>query len=236
MLVPVAAVVVLDVQDAVSHEALFGETIERVTPGYFGLMSNLTIVSWLVGGTCACFAAAVEWSNHRRRDDALFLLSFGVWALWLGWDDAYVMHESVIPDRLGIDQRIVAATYVVVTAGLAWRFRRTVMSRDLPLFAVAVACLATSQAIDQLGPAGAHNVLEESLKFVGVFAWSAYLALSAARFVRSEAGIATPLVGSNGDSDGQPGRARDALGRGQGESDSLSTAATRVRPLGRTDE
>jgi hypothetical protein len=185
---PTLAMLLLDKQHSLSHEALVGETIDQLDgPGYFGLVSNFTIAFWLLGGACACLAAAVlARGTGARRESALFLGAFGVWTLWLGFDDAYVVHEEFFPDKVGISQAVVSLIYVIVTAAMIWRFRRQLINADLPLLVCALVVLAASQGVDQFLKVGAHNFLEESLKMIGVFAWSGYFALRSASLLRAE--------------------------------------------------
>jgi hypothetical protein len=188
LLLPAAVMALLGAQHTLAHNALVGETIEQIDgPGYFGLVSNFGIAFWLLGGASACLGAATLWSAAgARREAALFLGGYGFWTLWLGWDDAYVIHEEVLPNKAGINEHIVIAGYVMVTIALLVRFRRQLANSDLPLLIGALTFVTASEVIDQFFDSTAHKFLEESFKFIGIFAWASYLIIRSAKLIRAE--------------------------------------------------
>lgn len=188
LLVPVSLVIALIAAvDVSTREELVGEMIDKVAPGHFGLVSNLTIAFWLIGGSAACVVAAALWSpDPGRRESAMFMGTMGLAGLWLGWDDAYVMHEQVLPEHLGVGQSTISAAYGVGLLALLARFRRQLPGRYASLLGGALLAMAASEIVDQFATNGSHNVLEESLKFVGVYFWAAFLALRGMSSLRAE--------------------------------------------------
>lgn len=181
LLVPVGFVLlVLLVQNQWSRQALVGETIEQVDgPLYFGLLSNLAIAAWLVGGTAASFSALVarRLSGHARSSAIVLCAVLGLWTTWLALDDAYTLHESVIPAHTGIHQHSITAVYALFMAGVLYRFRREFIKRDIPLLLTAMLFFGASEVMDVItGTNDALKYLEESLKLLGVVAWAGYLA------------------------------------------------------------
>lgn len=170
--------VYLGLQDSMSHQLLVGETIEQVAgPTYFGLLSNLTLALWAIGAAGACMAAAVLMRlGDRNGSQTLCILILGLWTFWLCFDDAYVLHESVVPDHLGISEPVVLATYVAFTLGMLVVFRQQFLNGDTPLLLVAMAMFVLSQTFDlAMGSDDTYKFVEESAKFLGVTAWAAYL-------------------------------------------------------------
>ncbi|MBO6607593.1 hypothetical protein [Psychroserpens sp.] len=153
-------------------------------PVYIGLLSQLGIFIWAATAAICLFASQVLHSKGNQR----YLIIASAISLYLGIDDAFLLHESVFP-AIGIHQKIVIASYGLLMAVFLWNYRKTILSTDYLLMAIAFICFATSILIDNLfwkrSPL-ITNLLEDGAKFVGLVAWITYFARTAKQFIRGE--------------------------------------------------
>lgn len=176
--------------------SVLGEPVSRFTrdvfsiaeiPVYSGLYSNLGILlwgatsvvllhtAWLVGGSVG------RWGRTRGA-----LLGFGALSGTLMADDFFLVHEWIAPEFLGVPETAVYAAYAVVLAVLLVAYRKEILERRPGHLVVALALFAVSLGMDafERPPAPAwHYFLEESLKLLGIAAWTVF-------FVRWASGAA----------------------------------------------
>lgn len=167
--------------------AVTGEPVSRFTrdvfsiaeiPVYSGFYSNLGIALW--GATCAVtlFVARLlggrpgGWGGSRGA-----LLGFGALSGVLMVDDFLLVHEWIAPEFLGIPEKVVFGAYGAVLAVLLVVFRRAILERRPGHLVVALGLLGASLGMDLIErpPApGWHYVVEESLKLLGIAAWTVF--------------------------------------------------------------
>jgi hypothetical protein len=149
-------------------------------PFYAGIVSNVGILLWTVAAVAACFAGSVLRLRGGDPRLARFLLASGAFSALLMADDLFLVHEMVAPYYLGIPQNVVLGSYgVLAMAGFA-AFNDTIRRTEYQLFALAVAFLALSVAIDLASALVPNEVLwEDSTKLLGIVAWCLYFTRTA---------------------------------------------------------
>ncbi len=160
-------------------------------PIYIGLLSNMGIMAWAAAATLWLFGWGLlrqfAPAHHLQR----FMLASGLLTLTLLVDDAFMLHELVLPEALGIPERVVLLGYVVggllyILAG--WEgFLKT---NYLPAL-VAGFFLGASLGIDMVADFGPiESLIEDGLKFAGIIFWLVYTQTVVAQVVVevSEAG------------------------------------------------
>ena len=110
----------------------------------------------------------------------------GLLTLCLGLDDAFLIHEQVMP-HFGIRQRIVLTTYGCFTLGYLIFFRRLIiLETRYRLLVLALLFFATSLVLDVFEPFDYYLVLfEDGFKMVGIVTWTTYFVSVADRAVNS---------------------------------------------------
>ena len=116
---------------------------------YVGLVSNLGIVCWSGAAAVACFSGGVLSGRSRHR--AYFLLALGMLSALLPADDLLMLHERVLPNRLGIPQPVVPVIYAVPVLSCLIGFRAEVIRTDLLLLVGSGAWMAVAVAADLAG-------------------------------------------------------------------------------------
>lgn len=144
---------------------------------YYGVVSNLGVILWMVTAAVCLFTAALAFAAGADRSRKVFFLAGGLFTLWLGLDDFFLVHEEVLP-YFGIPQLATYSAYAatgIVYLLACWRFILGGSNR-LPLFVMAGIGLAGSMGVDALvhSEASVWVFLEDALKFVGIAFWSGF--------------------------------------------------------------
>jgi hypothetical protein len=133
-------------------------------PAYSGALSLAGTMLWAVMVGACVVTALVLRRMARGRDDVAFFASSALLLSLLAIDDAYQLHENVLPYDAGIPQPVTYFDYAVVAVGWAWVFRDRLLRSDVVLLACAAALLAASVVVDEL----LASWLEDYFKFCGL--------------------------------------------------------------------
>lgn len=192
--------------------ATVGTPIEHLTteptmlgqvPGYYGLVSTLGVMCWAAAVGMFLMGACLLYDRLGRRD-AAFLTASALLTGYLAIDDAFTLHEQLLPS-IGIPEEAVYAGILVAVLAYAAVFRHEIARSAWLFLVLAVGFLGTSVVIDKgyelLGSPGGGGLAiwaEDGAKFIGICAWVAYAALSTRGLVRSgivraAAGTASPI-------------------------------------------
>lgn len=143
---------------------------------YFGLFSNIGVLAW-TSASAICLFAFFLLMVHTQKPGVKAAFAF-IAALLSGWfalDDAFLLHEKVLP-ALGMPQEAVIAVYVasgIFYCVFALRLARFI---DVYFLLVALGFLAASVGIDQFFHSVSNETVffEDSAKFIGIVCWAAF--------------------------------------------------------------
>lgn len=170
---------------------------EFSAPMYVGLISNFGIVLWGSAASVCLFAAWLLRADAGHGQHAEFLAAAGLLSSVLLFDDLYLLHEEVIPERLHIPQPLVLAAYVVLVAWFMARYRRLIEGSDFVLLLLAGFFFAVSVLIDIVFPEGeilivgdlpGRDLVEDGPKLLGIVTWTIYMWRTATQLARTPAG------------------------------------------------
>lgn len=168
-------------------------------PVYVGFLSQSGILLWAAAAAVCLTVAATLHAYGGGRAERRFFVSAGLLTVFLCLDDAFMLHDVVLPDHLGIPEQAVYAAYVgLVLAFLGVFFGRILESEYLVLGVAfvffAVSILADIRELPWLDP----FLLEDGAKAIGIVAWLTYFSRAGVRaagmVARGEA-TGTPSVG-----------------------------------------
>lgn len=141
---------------------------------YVGYLSSIGIVAWTTGGAVPLFT----WAVLRPVAAHPMLLAFGLLTAYLCLDDLFLLHEVVLPYELGIPERLDELVIAVAAGAFVARFRRSITATGAAtMLAAALACLGASALLDLVEPWGETDnatFIEDSLKFIGIIAWTCF--------------------------------------------------------------
>lgn len=151
-------------------------------PPFVGAVSTLAVVLWTVGAAVALFGGAVAGGRAGS-----FLLHVGALTLVLALDDAYQLHESVVPGLLNIPEEASLAGYALVLAAAVARFpHRFLRRKHVATLGPAAVFFAVAMSIDLANPGLPHTAwLEDASKLLGIVGWMGYILSSASDILRS---------------------------------------------------
>lgn len=162
----------------------------------FGFMSQMGLFLWVAAAAFALFAALILHLFGATDGQVRFMAAGGALSALLAFDDAFLLHESILPG-LGVPQNLVLAAYGLLVLAYAGVFRRFLLRTEPGLLVLGGAALAGSLAVDILVETQSDSVaiLEDALKFWGIAIWAAFQGLAGAALVLHAAPRRVPQSG-----------------------------------------
>jgi hypothetical protein len=144
------------------------------SPFYVGFLSQIGIFLWSASAAICMFSAKVL-SHTGSLKVKLFFLVSGLVTLALGLDDAFLLHEEVIPRFFGVPEEAVFVSYAGVVLLYLVIFYSVILKTEYVLLVMALAFFGVSVTLDVFEPPGIDPYLfEDGLKLVGIVSWLAY--------------------------------------------------------------
>lgn len=155
---------------------------------HYGFVSTAGIILWASTAAIGLFSAAVLMLTGSKIEAISFPLLCGLLTGWIALDDAFLLHETVLP-AFGVPQNLVIAIYLVLALSYAVLNVQQILKRDFWLLAMGATALAVSILVDvvfhSLNPM--LVLLEDSAKFFGIFCWASFHITSFVELVREQA-------------------------------------------------
>ena len=158
-----------------------------------GFFSNFGIVGWCAGASVALFSGWLLWRWRGPRDLVRFHFSAGAFTSVLMLDDFFLIHDALAPHYLGLGQNTVYALYAAMFVAFVATSRRHILARNPALFVLAVALLGLMVLLDALiqGSARELSVVMAGSKFLGIYAWTAWMVVTARRDLENRGAVLT---------------------------------------------
>jgi hypothetical protein len=144
-------------------------------PFYLGLFSNIGILFWCSSATICLFSYALLRKDIRAKEYSSFFLFSGLLTSLLLFDDFFLIHESVFPDYLNINEKIIYAGYIVLVLIFFLRFKTILKKTEFIILLSAVIFFGLSIVCDNIFP-NIPAVIEDTFKLVGITTWFTYFA------------------------------------------------------------
>ncbi len=143
-------------------------------PFYTGFFSQIGIFFWATSAAICFFCALVIPKGHRNYRTCQFLFVSGLVTLLLGFDDAFLLHESVFP-YFGVPELIIYSIYVGLIISYLVIFLPTILKTDYILLVMALFFFGLSVGLDILQiPYINPYIIEDGSKMVGLVSWFFY--------------------------------------------------------------
>ena len=172
VLLLLVAIAALRPQIAVSSLTRDMAAIAKVHP-LTGVVSNVGIVLWCAAATVCLFSCHLLRQRGVHRA-AGFLWWSGLITVGLLVDDFFMFHEYLAPVHLGLDEKVVLASYVCITAVYLLRHRRLILEADYRLLVAALVLFTGSTLVDLADVGGWWNLAEDGCKLLGIASWFGY--------------------------------------------------------------
>lgn len=149
-------------------------------PFYTGGLSTLGFLLWSAS-VAMCF---LTYAVLRTEKDSPFVRVLGLGGaltLLLLIDDAYMLHDRIVP-HVGLPGEILTVFYAAAVGGLALYYRTVFARTPYLLILLSLAALGTSVGVDGLtdigllGKSGLVYLAEDGSKLIGILLWTSYVA------------------------------------------------------------
>ncbi len=159
------------------------------SPFYLGMVTKFGILLWCATAAICLFTSLYLKPLNLSLKHQRFLLFGGVITTILMLDDFFQLHEEVLPNYLGISEKIVYLAYAMMVALYLIKFHKIILnSRYLLFLGLAFVCFALSllldmRAIIDLVDRGLiydrdRALLENGFKLFGIVSWFTYFSLT----------------------------------------------------------
>jgi hypothetical protein len=147
---------------------------------WIGSLSQFGLLMW--GAACGMSLVGGVALRTSDPDSGRFLLWTAALTALLATDDAYLIHEAVAPENIGIPEPAMFLVLGGAVLAWLWSFHGQIAESDWPLLLLAAALLGASVAIDFVG--GIPALLEDSTKYTSIAAFAAWCLGEAVRLLR----------------------------------------------------
>ncbi len=145
-------------------------------PVYTGFLSQVGLFLWSAGAAI-CFVSYLSIRSREPTLRARYLFSSGILTTILLIDDAFLVHDRLVPALFGIPPAATYAGYAVVLAAYLWRFRRPILVEPHLLLVMAIGLGGVAAVLDVLDGGNLSAVFpSNALKFLAVGTWVLYFA------------------------------------------------------------
>ena len=163
-----------------------------IHPIYYGALSNLGVLLWGSSVTSCLLGALVTKLLSDRWEIVAFFAAFGGLNAMLCLDDLFMIHEEVLPRKLGIPEEALFICYAIALTAMLVRFRRVLLKTQPVLFGASLILFAFSLSIDLMPALASLSrnslfAIEDGSKFVAIFVWSAYFLWAAVEKITLQA-------------------------------------------------
>lgn len=192
IIIPVAlclAIILLAMaQSTLSYHEIFNDPADTIHFNPFtGLVSMLGLFAWAAAaGICFLTYAVVRFREAVQM--RWFWLAAGLLTVFLLLDDAFMLHEEILPFGMGIRERYVKVSYLIIAAAFGFGFFRILVGNNLRLLVAAgsffvLSFLCDTPVLMDLLGLWENNIfiylIEDGAKFIGISLWMAYVAKTA---------------------------------------------------------
>jgi hypothetical protein len=150
-----------------------------------GALSHLGVLVWWTGATAALFGGGILWRMGREGTASRFLLGAGLITVYLAIDDLFMLHEGLLREYTPLPQPVILGLMVLVIGLFLGLSRTFIRTTHWALLIFAGVLMFGSLGIDFISDFGESTgrwstpefagVLEESLKWLAIVAWTSYL-------------------------------------------------------------
>lgn len=159
------------------------------SPFYLGMVTKFGILLWCATAAVCLFTSLYLKPLNLSLKHQRFLFMAGLITTILMLDDSFQLHEEVLPNYLGISEKIIYLAYAMMVALYLIKFHKIILnSRYLLFLELAFVCFALSilldmRAIIDLVDMGLiydrdRALLENGFKLFGIVSWFTYFSLT----------------------------------------------------------
>jgi hypothetical protein len=181
-------------QSSFTYQELFNDSADIVGfHPFFGMVSMLGLFGWAAAAGTSFLTYAVIRDDDTGALRRFFFMA-GVFTLFLMVDDAFMLHEQVLPRGLGIRERYIKIAYLIAAGAFGIVFIKQLLYNNPVLLIGAGLFFASSFVFDNpvvLSALGFFEsgfvlyVIEDGAKFTGIALWLTWLFRTSLQTIRA---------------------------------------------------
>lgn len=151
---------------------------------FLGIISTLGLFGWAAGAGAALVAYVVLSHFGDAPQERRFFFAAAMFTGVLLVDDAFMLHEHILPGVVGIGERYVKAAYLLLAAAFVLAFFRMIAAPNALLMLSSAVFFLMSLLFDN--PVFVHRsgseesefalyFVEDGSKFIGIVLWSTFI-------------------------------------------------------------
>lgn len=146
-------------------------------PIYFGFVSQFGIFLWAGAASFCLLPAYFLYKTGQKNSWFYFLISSGLITLYLGADDAFMFHETIVP-TFQFEETYLFMVYLLFVGAWFRYFYALILKTDFLLMGISALFLGLSILLDQLQIFGfqlpGYILFEDGTKMIGIIFWMGY--------------------------------------------------------------
>jgi hypothetical protein len=142
---------------------------------WIGVISMLGLFLWSAAATIALVSASVLKKGGKSKELRKVLFFGGCLSLFLGFDDAFEMHEVVFENLFPFAEKLFYLVYIGSILGYMIFLKDALLKTDFVFWLGAMGMFFASMVLDNVDPFISHMVYyEDCFKFSGIFLWAVF--------------------------------------------------------------
>lgn len=143
-------------------------------PLYVGLLSQIGILLWAAAAAVCLMTWAVLAGRETPAGGASFFLAAGLLTVLLCLDDAFLIHDALLPG-MGVGEKVVYLAYLLAVLSFLFVFRKRILRTEFLVLVAAFVFFALAILGDLHGIRPINRfLLEDGSKIIGIVTWLAY--------------------------------------------------------------
>ncbi|MBN3880208.1 MULTISPECIES: hypothetical protein [unclassified Nostoc] len=142
-------------------------------PFYLGFFSNIGILLWCSSASICLFSYIILKKDIRSKEYSSFFLFSGLITCLLLFDDFFLIHDSVFPDYLNINESVFYVIYIAIASTFFLKFKTILKKTEFLILLSAIFFFGLSIVCDNIFP-DIHIAIEDTFKLLGISTWFTY--------------------------------------------------------------
>jgi len=165
----------------IGEKGLFPFSTDYKINPFASIISQIGLLFWCSTATVCLFTSYLSGCGNQRKYSP-FLKYFGIFSLFLLFDDLLLFHESIAPKLLRTE-KLVYVIYFVLFAFGTYKFRKNILTTNFFYFCLSILFFALSILTDVFMPYS-YIWLEDGLKIFGIASWFSYFAITSFQIIQ----------------------------------------------------
>tara|TARA_A100001388_G_C28761216_1_gene497919 strand:- start:547 stop:1191 length:645 start_codon:yes stop_codon:yes gene_type:complete len=187
ILISLSSIYIYKFKGMASNEIFADVIISTQKPLYIGFFSQIGLFLWASSATICFYASKFFEKINNKIKLSRYLLDCGFISTIILIDDAFCLHEIVLPLK-GIKEEAILSIYFLLGLLIFIKNKKQIFIKRKEIFIFCICLFSLSQLFDVLvfNPFIEYIDIEELLKLGGIISWLAYIYLISTDYLNQE--------------------------------------------------